>query len=94
MSEHRRIRNRLSIGEIDATWISTYDSHMYRFHDGQWESSRNVYYGKDAGWWPRFDEPVLLSSTGVFIEMLPTQQADDPEFGEIISRYHQEAPPR
>ncbi len=83
----RRVRTRLSIGEIDSVWIYTSTSSMYRFVDGEWHCSVNVYYGKDKGWFPYSCEPEA-SEGHAFIEMPADQQVTDPEFAQIISRYN------
>lgn len=88
-SPHRRTRNRLSIGEIDAVWIYTVTARKFRFHDGQWECSGNVYYGKDSGWF-RWGQEPRASEGHVFLEMPADQQVDDPEFAKIASRYHED----
>ncbi|OHT87599.1 hypothetical protein BKG68_06000 [Mycobacteroides saopaulense] len=86
----RRVRTRLSIGEIDSVWIYTATSSMFRFFEGEWQCSKNVYYGKDRGWFGWSSEPAA-SCGHAFIEMPPAQQLADPEFAEIISRYHDTA---
>jgi hypothetical protein len=89
MTTHRRIRTHLSIGETDATWLYTGTNSLYRFYDGGWQCSNNVYYGKDKGWFNWSSEPSAFDES-VYIEMLPTQQLDDPKFVAIISRYNQD----
>jgi hypothetical protein len=87
VTDNRRIRTRLSIGETDAQWLYIGTNSLYRFHDGQWECSKNVYYGKDKGWFCWSSEPAA-SEGSVFIEMLPDQQTTDPAFIEIIGQYN------
>jgi hypothetical protein len=91
MAQHRRTRDRLSIGEIDPVWIYTATSCKFRFHDGRWECSQNAYYGTDTGWFGCSSEPHA-SDGHAFVEMLPDQQLDDPQFAQIISR--SSSPPR
>lgn len=82
--DNRRVRTRLSIGETDATWLYTATNQLFRFKDGFWHQSVNVYYGADAGWRSFCGEPITCLPTEVFIEMLPNQHYADAEFIKII----------
>lgn len=78
-----RIRERLSIGEIDAAWIYTATNVMFRFHDGHWQCSKNVYYGVDDGWFNCSSEPAVYEEHR-FVEMLSGQDAR--VFADIMSK--------
>lgn len=80
-----RIREHLGIGEIDAVWIYTATNSMYRFHEGHWQCSRNVYYGADDGWFNWSSEPSAWSDDR-FVEMSPGQDTTDPAFADMISK--------
>lgn len=90
--DDKRVRSHLSIGETDAIWLYTATNSLFRFHDGHWQCSKNVYYGKDEGWFNWSSEPKSYHE-GRFIEMLPDQQNDDPEFISIISHYNKNLQP-
>jgi hypothetical protein len=82
----RRIRPRLGISEIDATWIFTGTGTLFRFNDGRWEQGVGVYYGHIDRWSNYGMEPTAYCGH-VFVEVLPGQQVDDPEVCKIISSY-------
>ena len=68
MTMTSRTRTRLSMDETNAIWIYTATNNMFRFFEGRWQCSHNVYYGADAGWSNWSTEPRAYGDNK-FIEM-------------------------
>lgn len=83
-----RVRQRLSYAERDAVWIDTSSHCCYRFHEGKWQASKNVYYGTDTGWYGCMFEPYSSGGRSAFVECKPNQDFDDPDFRRLIDTHH------
>ncbi len=88
--KQRRRVNRLTYNETNALWVLPSTARVFRFHEGGWQCSEHVYYGKVRGFFGWSSEPS--SCDGIpFVEVLPKEAlgtlAEAKSLVRIVTRY-------